>query len=40
MAGTITRAGGIDQRSSEPGYLTELLQAATDRDRPTENPHF
>ncbi|MGW2056238.1 hypothetical protein ACWCOZ_20385 [Streptomyces sp. NPDC001840] len=40
-ARTITRAGWwIDQRSSEPGDLSELLQAATDRDRPTENPHF
>jgi hypothetical protein len=37
----ITRAGWwIDQRSSEPGDLTELLQAATEADRPTENPHF
>lgn len=40
-ARTITRAGWwIDQRSSEPEDLTELLQAAADRDRPTENPHF
>ncbi|WP_055525497.1 hypothetical protein [Streptomyces graminilatus] len=40
-ARTITRAGWwIDQRSSEPGDLTELLQAATVADRPTENPHF
>ncbi|MCX5426821.1 hypothetical protein [Streptomyces sp. NBC_00062] len=40
-ARTITRAGWwIDQRSSEPDDLTELLQAATETDRPTENPHF
>lgn len=40
-ARTVTRAGWwIDQRSSEPGGLTELLQAATEADRPTENPHF
>ncbi|KND38328.1 hypothetical protein IQ63_08200 [Streptomyces acidiscabies] len=40
-AKSITRAGWwIDQRSSEPGDLGELLQAATDADRPTENPHF
>ncbi|MFD9421831.1 MULTISPECIES: hypothetical protein [unclassified Streptomyces] len=40
-ARTITRAGWwIDQRSSEPDDLTELLQAATEADRPTENPHF
>lgn len=40
-ARTITRAGWwIDQRSSEPGDLTELLQSATETDRPTENPHF
>jgi hypothetical protein len=40
-ARTITRAGWwIDQRYSEPGDLTELLQAATETDRPTENPHF
>ncbi|OCC11539.1 hypothetical protein [Streptomyces sp. PTY087I2] len=37
----VTRAGWwIDQRFSEPGDLTELLQAATEADRPTENPHF
>ncbi|MFD7124214.1 MULTISPECIES: hypothetical protein [Streptomyces] len=37
----VTRAGWwIDQRSSEPGDLAELLQAATEADRPTENPHF
>ena len=39
-ARTITRAGWwIDQRASEPEDLAELLQAATDADRPTENPH-
>ncbi|MFD3814486.1 hypothetical protein ACFWRZ_05400 [Streptomyces rubiginosohelvolus] len=37
----VTRAGWwIDQRSSEPGDLAELLQAASEADRPTENPHF
>ncbi|WP_217231416.1 hypothetical protein [Streptomyces anulatus] len=37
----VTRAGWwIDQRSSGPGELAELLQAATGADRPTENPHF
>jgi hypothetical protein len=40
-ARTITRAGWwIDQRSSEPDDLPELLQAATEAERPTENPHF
>ncbi|WP_019062406.1 hypothetical protein [Streptomyces prunicolor] len=40
-ARTITRAGWwIDQRSSEPGDLTELLQAATETDRPTEDPYL
>lgn len=40
-ARTITHAAWfIDQRSSEPGDLAELLDAATDADRPTENPHF
>ncbi|MFD5327941.1 hypothetical protein [Streptomyces sp. NPDC127092] len=40
-ARTITRAGWwIDQRSSEPDDLTELLQAASDADRPSENPYF
>ncbi|SHN22972.1 hypothetical protein [Actinacidiphila paucisporea] len=40
-ARTVTRAGWwIDQRSSEPGDLAELLDAATDADRPTENPYF
>ncbi|MFF9345245.1 hypothetical protein ACF1CG_36500 [Streptomyces sp. NPDC014773] len=39
-ARTTTRAGWwIDQRSSEPENLSELLQAATDVDRPTGNPH-
>ena len=39
-ARTITRAGWwIDQRSSEPDDLAELLQAATEADRPTENPY-
>jgi hypothetical protein len=40
-ARTVTRAGWwIDQRSSEPGDLAELLDAATDADRPTENPYL
>lgn len=40
-ARTVTRAGWwIDQRSSEPEDLTELLRAATEADRPTENPFF
>jgi hypothetical protein len=40
-ARTVTCAGWwIDQRSSEPGDLTELLQAATETDRPTESPYF
>ncbi|WP_441247373.1 hypothetical protein [Kitasatospora sp. McL0602] len=40
-ARTITRAGWwVDQRASEPDDLAELLEAATERDRPTENPHF
>ncbi|MFD8783802.1 hypothetical protein [Kitasatospora sp. NPDC059599] len=39
QARTITRAGWwIDQRVSEPGDLPELLDAALDADRPTENP--
>ncbi|MEV7121218.1 hypothetical protein [Kitasatospora griseola] len=38
-ARSVTRAGWwIDQRSSEPGDLEELLEAAADADRPTENP--
>ncbi|MGV9791010.1 hypothetical protein [Streptomyces sp. NPDC003435] len=40
-ARTVTRAGWwIDQRTSEPDDLDELLQAATETDRPTENPYF
>ncbi|MFD8916025.1 hypothetical protein [Streptomyces sp. NPDC059575] len=40
-ARTVTRAGWwIDQRASEPGDLDELPQAATETDRPTENPYF
>ncbi|MYX00731.1 hypothetical protein GTY72_13980 [Streptomyces sp. SID8378] len=40
-ARTVTRAGWwIDQRSSEPEDLAELLMAATGADRPTENPLF
>ncbi|WP_416484236.1 hypothetical protein [Streptomyces sp. CL12] len=40
-ARSITRAGWwIDQRSSAPEDLAELLQAATAADRPTENPYF
>ncbi|MGW9715115.1 hypothetical protein ACWGUJ_29015 [Streptomyces albidoflavus] len=40
-ARTVTRAGWwIDQRSSEPEDLTELLRTATETDRPTENPFF
>ncbi|GHF27283.1 hypothetical protein GCM10010218_05280 [Streptomyces mashuensis] len=36
---TVTRAGWwIDQRDAEGGDLPELLAAATDADRPTENP--
>ncbi|MGK4579606.1 hypothetical protein [Kitasatospora sp. HPMI-4] len=39
VARTITRAGWwLDQRASEPDDLAELLEAATERDRPTENP--
>ncbi|MFF2954098.1 hypothetical protein ACFVVU_22495 [Kitasatospora sp. NPDC057965] len=39
QARTITRAGWwINQRSSEPANLEELLEAAADSDRPTENP--
>ncbi|MEC4018275.1 hypothetical protein [Streptomyces sp. H27-D2] len=37
----LTRAGWwIDQRDADPADLPELLEAATDGDRPTENPHF
>ncbi|WP_328940910.1 hypothetical protein OG259_04045 [Streptomyces sp. NBC_00250] len=40
-ARTITRAGWwIDQRSSEPDDLPELLQDATAADRPNVNPYF
>ena len=40
-ARTVTRAGWwIDQRASEPEDLAELLQAATEADRPSGNPHF
>ncbi|WP_308217719.1 hypothetical protein [Streptantibioticus silvisoli] len=40
-ARTVTRAGWwIDPHSFEPGDPTELLAAATDTDRPVENPHF
>ncbi|MDF3291886.1 hypothetical protein [Streptomyces silvisoli] len=40
-ARTITRAGWwIDQRDADPSDLPELLDAATEDDRPTENPHF
>ncbi|MFD5185913.1 hypothetical protein ACFWMQ_25580 [Streptomyces sp. NPDC058372] len=38
---TVTRAGWwIDHCFSQPEDLTELIQAATGADRPTENPHF
>lgn len=38
---TVTRAGWwISQRDSEPEDLIELLEAATEADRPVENPHF
>ncbi|MFC4035157.1 hypothetical protein ACFO3J_27335 [Streptomyces polygonati] len=40
-ARTVTRAGWwLDQRSCEPSDLSGLLDAATEADRPTENPHF
>jgi hypothetical protein len=40
-ARTVTRAGWwLDQRSYEPGDLAELLDAATDADRPVENSYF
>jgi hypothetical protein len=40
QARTLTRAGWwIDQRDAEPADLPELLQAATDADRSTENPY-
>lgn len=39
-ARTVTRAGWwIDQREAEPADLPELLHAATEADRPTENPY-
>ncbi|QFQ99341.1 hypothetical protein F9278_27915 [Streptomyces phaeolivaceus] len=39
-ARTVTRAGWwIDQTEAEPADLPELLQAATNDDRPTENPY-
>ncbi|MDH6537917.1 hypothetical protein M2167_000419 [Streptomyces sp. SPB4] len=35
----LTRAGWwVDQREAEGSDLPELLEAADDRDRPTENP--
>ncbi|MYV98754.1 hypothetical protein [Streptomyces sp. SID3343] len=38
-ARTVTRAGWwIDQRDSAPDDLPELVEAATGRDRPSENP--
>ncbi|MGW7540001.1 hypothetical protein ACWGKQ_02610 [Streptomyces sp. NPDC054770] len=37
----LTRAGWwLDQRDADPGDLPELLAAATEGDRPTENSHF
>ncbi|MDT3395333.1 hypothetical protein RKE29_01490 [Streptomyces sp. B1866] len=40
-ARTVTRAGWwLDQREADPADLPELLQAATDSDRPTENPYL
>lgn len=37
----LTRAGWwIDNRDADPADLPELLEAANDTDRPTENPHF
>ncbi|KNB53455.1 MULTISPECIES: hypothetical protein [Streptomyces] len=37
---TVTRAGWwIDQRDADGADLPELLEAATDADRPTENPY-
>ncbi|NYI03434.1 hypothetical protein [Allostreptomyces psammosilenae] len=40
-ARTITRAGWwIDQRDTEGADLPELLAAATEADRPTENPYL
>lgn len=40
VARTVTRAGWwIDQRDTDPEDLPELLEAATEADRPTENPY-
>ncbi|MDJ1132002.1 hypothetical protein [Streptomyces iconiensis] len=37
----LTRAGWwIDNRDAEPADLPELLEAADEADRPSENPHF
>lgn len=37
----LTRAGWwIDNREAEPADLPELLEAAREADRPSENPHF
>lgn len=37
----VTRAGWwIDQREADPVDLPELLEAAADSDRLSENPHF
>ncbi|WP_030253103.1 hypothetical protein [Streptomyces violens] len=37
----VTRAGWwIDNRDADPADLPELIEAAADVDRPTENPHF
>ncbi|MFJ4676869.1 hypothetical protein [Kitasatospora sp. NPDC088783] len=41
QARAVDRAGWwIDQRDADPGDLPELLGAATDADRSTENPHY
>ncbi|MEV7122870.1 hypothetical protein [Kitasatospora griseola] len=41
QARTLDRAGWwIDQRDAAPNDLPELLAAATDADRSTENPHY
>ncbi|MGW1374694.1 hypothetical protein ACWD6P_10545 [Streptomyces sp. NPDC002446] len=38
---TLTRAGWwLDQREADPADLPELLEAATESDRPNENPYF
>lgn len=40
-ARAVTRPGWwIDQRETDPADLPELLAAATESDRPTENPHL